>query len=124
MFKKNLPVLFHFALLKAFSSSSATGECPNHGLYARFCSCPYIHHTLPADVDSGQPVQAHNEFEKLHTYGKVIYFISPIKGGDKIVAWHCGSHHAAIHLAEIYKQQSSFLKAAAQNLYLWNLKEN
>lgn len=62
-----------------------------------------IHHTLPANVDSGQAEQAHNEFEKLHTYGKVVYFIRPIKGSDKIVAWHCKRHHAAIHLTEIYK---------------------
>lgn len=83
-----------------------------------------IHHTLPANVDSGRPEQAHNEFEKLHTYGEVVYFIRPIKGSDKIVAWHCKGHQAAIHLTEIYKYQSSFFKAAAQNLYLWNLKEN
>lgn len=62
-----------------------------------------IHHTLPANVDSGPAEQAHNEFEKLHTYGEVVYFIRPIKGSDKIVAWHCKRHHAAIHLAEIYK---------------------
>lgn len=77
--------------------------CPNHGLYARFSSWPSIHHALPANVDSGHAELAHNEFEKLHTYGEVIYFISPIKGSDKIVAWHCRSHRATIHLTEIYQ---------------------
>lgn len=45
----------------------------------------------PSHVDSHQAELAHNEFEELHTYSKVIYFISPIKGSDKIVAQHCKS---------------------------------
>ena len=42
-------------------------------------------------VDSHRAEPAHNEFEELHTYSKVIYFIRPIKGSDKIVALHCKS---------------------------------
>lgn len=45
----------------------------------------------PGHVDSRRAEQAHNEFEELHTYSKVIYFISLIKGSDKIVARHCKS---------------------------------
>lgn len=50
----------------------------------------YSSHT-PSRVDSQRAEQAHNVLEELHTYSKVIYFISPIKGSDKIVALHCKS---------------------------------
>lgn len=50
----------------------------------------YSSHTL-SHVNSHKAEQAHNEFEQLHTYSKVIYFISPIKGSDNIVARHCKS---------------------------------
>lgn len=64
-------------------------------------------------VDSHQAEQAHNEFEELHTYSKVIYFISPIKGSDKIVARHCKSisltrysSHQDLQIAKLIPQGS------------------
>lgn len=53
--------------------------CLDHGLDQ------HSSHTA-GHVDSHEAERARNEFEELHTYSKVIYFISPIKVSDKIVA--------------------------------------
>lgn len=61
-----------------------------------------------------------NDFEEVLTYSKVIYFISPMEGSDKIAAWHCKS----IGLARDSSQPpstsstSSSLKAVTLSLYL------